>query len=330
MKKQLLALSLLTSIFTMAQQADRVFVHDSRNTNDLPSAYSRELRAEFKDRSVIGVPGSGTYSGMLTISPWQDSSGNKNHQLNFNDGGVFFRSGLQTDNYWGTWNKLVMESNEGKVRIGLNDTDTTSPALLRVYSQDNSMIELANAYGKFQIAKSFCNGCYGGNIGDTVLRNNTGSHTIILALPNNNNDGSSYIGIQDGTRGTWVKFLNNGTARIDGKVYAKEVEVKADVWADYVFDKHYKLNTLEEIEKHIAEKGHLPNIPSAAEVEKDGINLAKMDAKLLEKIEELTLYSIEQNKQIKKLQQDNEMLKLHAEELKELKRQIQELISTKK
>lgn len=70
----------------------------------------------------------------------------------------------------------------------------------------------------------------------------------------------------------------------------------ANGWADYVFKKDYKLATLEEVEKHINDKGHLPNIPSAEEVVKNGLNLGEMDAKLLEKIEELTLYSIDLNK----------------------------------
>lgn len=78
-------------------------------------------------------------------------------------------------------------------------------------------------------------------------------------------------------------------------------KVKVDIasangWADYVFKKDYKLATLEEVEKHINDKGHLPNIPSAEEVVKNGLNLGEMDAKLLEKIEELTLYSIDLNK----------------------------------
>ena len=102
-------------------------------------------------------------------------------------------------------------------------------------------------------------------------------------------------------------------------------KVKVDVatangWADYVFKKDYRLRTLEEVEKHIAEKGHLPNIPSATEVEKNGINLGEMDVKLLEKIEELTLYSIEQNKQLQN----------QSEEIRELKKQVQQLISLKK
>lgn len=164
-------------------------------------------------------------------------------------------------------------------------------------------------------------------IGDTVLRNKGNTHNIIISQPNDNNDGSTFIGFQDAYRGTWIKFLNNGIAKFDGKIHAKEVEVKANIWADYVFKKGYKLHTLEEVEKHIVEKGHLPNIPSAQEVAEKGINLGEMDTKLLEKIEELTLYSIEQNKQIKS---QKEQLKQQSEEIKELKKQVRQILSAKK
>jgi hypothetical protein len=69
-------------------------------------------------------------------------------------------------------------------------------------------------------------------------------------------------------------------------------------WADYVFAKEYKLKSIKEVESFIKANKHLPNIPSAEEVVKEGIDLATMDAKLLSKIEELTLYIIEQQKMI--------------------------------
>lgn len=218
----------------------------------------------------------------------------------------------------------------GNLRVGLNDPDNSSASTLRVYNNKNTLLEIANSLGRFQIAKSSCNGCYGGLEGDTVLRNLDISHNIIIAQPNDGNDGSTYFGIQDGYNGTWVKFYNNAVARFDGKIKAKEVEVKANVWADYVFTKEYQLRSLEEVEKYITEKGHLPNIPSAQEVIENGINIAEMSAKLLEKIEELTLYSIQQNKQIKQLQDANETLKLQSEKIKKLENQIQKLISNHK
>lgn len=72
-------------------------------------------------------------------------------------------------------------------------------------------------------------------------------------------------------------------------------------WADYVFADEYKLMPLEQVEKFVKENNHLPNVPSAVEVVESGIDVAKMDAKLLEKIEELTLYIIQQQKEINEL-----------------------------
>jgi trimeric autotransporter adhesin len=80
-------------------------------------------------------------------------------------------------------------------------------------------------------------------------------------------------------------------------------------WADYVFDKNYKLLSLGEVESYIQKNKHLPGVPSAEEVVKEGIDMATMDAKLLEKIEELTLYMIE-------LKKENEVMKKEIENLK--------------
>jgi hypothetical protein len=86
---------------------------------------------------------------------------------------------------------------------------------------------------------------------------------------------------------------------VAGSMIAESVKVKLQgTWPDFVFAKNYVLPTLQETEKHIKEKGHLPGIPSAAEVEKNGIELGDMNKKLLQKIEELTLYLIEQEKKL--------------------------------
>ncbi|TKC56600.1 hypothetical protein FBD94_23085 [Pedobacter hiemivivus] len=88
---------------------------------------------------------------------------------------------------------------------------------------------------------------------------------------------------------------------VKGKIRAQEVKVENINWPDYVFAKSYRLPTLQETEKHIREKGHLPGIPSAGEVKANGIDVGEMNAKLLQKIEELTLHLIDMKK-------ENEML----------------------
>lgn len=108
--------------------------------------------------------------------------------------------------------------------------------------------------------------------------------------------------------------------KVDAKIEAKEIKVTVTPTADFVFEESYDLPKLEEIEKHIKEKKHLPEIASAKVMEKEGLNIAEFQIKLLQKIEELTLYSIEQNKQ----------LKSQSEEIKVLKEQMQKLLSPKK
>ncbi|MEP5601480.1 MAG: hypothetical protein ABJL44_10705, partial [Algibacter sp.] len=88
------------------------------------------------------------------------------------------------------------------------------------------------------------------------------------------------------------------TFAVNGKMIAKEILVQVDPWPDFVFNKEYDLPSLKEVEHHIKEKGHLENIPSATEVEESGILLGNMNAKLLQKIEELTLYTIQQQKEL--------------------------------
>lgn len=80
-------------------------------------------------------------------------------------------------------------------------------------------------------------------------------------------------------------------------------------WADYVFEPSYKLMSLDKVESFIKENKHLPNVPSAEEMSKNGLDVMQTSAKLMEKIEELTLYMIEMNKEIKALKEENAKLK---------------------
>ena len=96
---------------------------------------------------------------------------------------------------------------------------------------------------------------------------------------------------------------------VNGTIHSKEVKVDMTGWSDFVFKKEYNLPTLAEVENHIKEKGHLENIPSEEEVLKNGINLGEMNAKLLQKIEELTLYMIEMKKENAAMKKENVEMK---------------------
>lgn len=110
------------------------------------------------------------------------------------------------------------------------------------------------------------------------------------------------IGVGIGTNNPQHKLDVNGTIR------AKEVKVESG-WADFVFDDNYDLPSLNEIEAHIKKHKHLPNIPTDADVKENGVSLGEMNVKLLQKIEELTLYMIQQNKEIEVLHSEIEKLK---------------------
>ncbi len=96
---------------------------------------------------------------------------------------------------------------------------------------------------------------------------------------------------------------------VNGKVACEEVLVEdLASWPDYVFAEDYDLMSLEELEKSIQKNKHLPGLPSAAEVEENGLMLGDMQKRIMEKVEELTLYTIKQDKMIKELQDKMERL----------------------
>jgi len=110
---------------------------------------------------------------------------------------------------------------------------------------------------------------------------------------------------------------------VNGVIHSKEVKVDLTGWPDYVFEEGYHLPSLEHVANHIKEKGHLINIPTAQEVEENGIELGEMNMKLLEKIEELVLYTLGQEEKLAKQQ---ERLK-ELDVLKERIEKIEKLLS---
>ncbi len=104
---------------------------------------------------------------------------------------------------------------------------------------------------------------------------------------------------------------SNAMLSVDGLILAREVKIAiaSTHWADYVFNNDYKLMKLKEVEQFIKQNGHLPEVPSTKDVELNGVNVVETNAVLLKKIEELTLYLIEQNKEIESLKQEIKAIK---------------------
>jgi hypothetical protein len=145
---------------------------------------------------------------------------------------------------------------------------------------------------------------------------NTGTDLQALSINSNGN-----VGI--GTTNPTSKLT------VAGNINSREVKVSVDAGADFVFEKDYALPSLQEVEKFVTENKHLPEIASAKEMQKEGINLSEMNIKLLQKIEELTLYVIEmkkentiQSKEIEKLKEEKESYKIISDRLTEIEKKL--------
>ncbi|HET9570795.1 MAG TPA: hypothetical protein VFP20_05260 [Bacteroidales bacterium] len=192
---------------------------------------------------------------------------------------------------------ILLQSAGGNVGIGTNNPSN----LLDVRGQDNyssgghDIVAFANASSSAGVVS----GWYAN--GTTA----TGGWTrSISSLP-------YFIGTTETPQA--LTILNNGFVGIGttapdklftvkGIIHAQEVQVDVTGFADYVFEKGYKLKPLSEIHSFISENGHLPEIPTEDEVKKNGMNVADMQVMLLKKIEELTLYAIQQQKRIEALE----------------------------
>lgn len=102
----------------------------------------------------------------------------------------------------------------------------------------------------------------------------------------------------------WDDRASDALVMVAGKLAAQEIIVHIDHWADDVFDEDYPLPTLAEVEEFVREEHHLPGVPSGAEIEASGMDVASTNATLLRKVEELTLYMIEQDKRIMQLERE--------------------------
>ncbi len=163
-------------------------------------------------------------------------------------------------------------------------------------------------------------GAFGGNAINTTGK----KYRMFIA-----NTGEISAGVQDATGKYPFVIKANGAASIgfgrpkvgglaanamltvDGLILAKEIKVAIanTHWADYVFEKDYILKPLAEVENYILQNKHLQGVPGEAQVNEEGIDLVEMNATLLKKVEELTLYLIEQNKRLDALEKENALIK---------------------
>jgi len=117
---------------------------------------------------------------------------------------------------------------------------------------------------------------------------------------------------------------NNYKLAVNGIIGAKALSVRTNIsdYPDYVFEESYNLRPIFDVEKYIKENGHLPEVPSAKEIGENGVSVGKMQNTLLKKIEELTLYVIEQNK---KIENQIKIVDIQNNEIIDLKSKVSKL-----
>ncbi|MEP3385643.1 MAG: hypothetical protein ABJN84_13820, partial [Flavobacteriaceae bacterium] len=221
---------------------------------------------------------------------------------------------------------IIGRSSDGILH--LRGGNTTGPIYLNYYESGN--ISLANGGGNVGIgtlnpsAKLEVNGNIKGpglessliNFKNIIGRSSDG----ILHLRGGNTTGPIYLNYYESGNISLANGGGNvgiGTITTDAKltvkgdIHAQEVKVDLNgaIAPDFVFANNYTLRSLEETETYISMYHHLPEIPSASEMEKNGFELKEMNLRLLQKVEELTLYLIEQNKQIQELKKEVSSLK---------------------
>ena len=278
----------------------------------------------FQASSAAGTTGqSAVMKTLMTVS----RAGSVN--ISGTDAGYIFSDRVQNNysgfNWYATGGKaklyrygfggdLLAIDSLGRMGIGNNNptmagltVDSKAGAVNAVFGSNTTGVAIESSYPGigfntyYNNGRKFISGGYGGYIGVDPTNG-------LLALYNTSASGSANanVNLVGSLVLTAAGNVGIGTTspanKLDvcGTIRAKEVVVQTG-WCDYVFDKEYKLRSLNEVESYIAQNKHLPDVPSATEVENKGVQVAQMDSILIKKVEELTLYVIDQNKQIQQL-----------------------------
>ncbi len=238
-----------------------------------------------------------------------------------NNGGLAIRTG-------GTANNDLVVNNQGNVSIGTGLSDA------KLHVNGDFFMNIGEGF------KVFGDGNYFGQYKDGIIFQMQDTNAT-----NGGTDGGfvfrGYTTTDNVASNDWMVIKNGGKVGIgtsdpknklsvNGTIWAKEVKVSLTDAADWVFEDDYKLRSLAELASYIKENKHLPEIPSAEEFRKNDLKVSEMTNKLLQKIEELTLYAIEQEKkldEVSSLKQTNARLEEKNIELEERLIRLEALLS---
>lgn len=214
-------------------------------------------------------------------------------------------------------NSAISVTSGGNVGIG-----TASPsAKLDVQGSGNGHVMIGEwtsnaAYAGLSLHGALSNGAYtflGSPADNNLYVNRPGGGEIRIGENNSQNQlvikSGGNVGI--GTTNPQYKLA------VNGNIGAQDIIVTNTGWSDYVFRPGYRLRPLSEVSQFIQKNGHLPDIPTEAEVKEKGVSLGDMQAKLLAKVEELTLHMIQQDNENRDLRQHMTQQEKENQELRE-------------
>jgi hypothetical protein len=332
MRKIILTLIISLQVLTSFSQEERIVTNKSPNGKS-DFIYKNGNVGIGTNTPIFKFDLSGNTNTTKTISISQyskNTSSGSRHLIRSDSNGLSIINDIGTGNseqcihlgHWDTSQKEVeygFTYKDGNVGIGTNtpifkfdlsgNTNTTKTISISQYSKNTSS-------GSRHLIRSDSNGL---SIINDIGTGNS-EQCIHLGHWNTSQKRVEYgFTYRDGNVGIGTNNTKEFKLAVKGKIGAEEIQINAPgYWPDYVFTSNYKLKPLNEVEAFIKQNNHLPEIPSEREIKEKGINLADMDAKLLQKIEELTLYMIEQNKETKFLKKENMELRKEIEELKKL------------
>jgi hypothetical protein len=250
--------------------------------------------AQLKLQSTVGYIRVAHLSVATSISTVYNYQANKNvYRGEDSDGGQYLFRGRDVNigrNLWvnnGATVSSDFADNDPNYSWNSNLSVRNNNGAINTFSR-LSFVSQSGGMGAISLKKT---DTYSGDMYFQV-RNGAGFFSTPLLIKSNGNVG--------------IGTTNPGSFKlaVEGKIGAREVQVTLqNPWPDYVFEPTYDLKPLAEIETYIKENKHLPEVPSAKEMEKKGVNLGEMNMLLLRKIEELTLYILDQNKEIEKLKE---------------------------
>jgi hypothetical protein len=199
-------------------------------------------------------------------------------------------------------NQLVVGGSNGYINdiyFGRGVTSTNPPAPVTINSNGASGSNIGG--GSLALAAGKATGSAAG--GDLLFATSdpTSSGTTLQSL-------SSKMIVKDNGNVGIGTLTPSSKLAVNGTITTKEVVVTGSGWSDYVFNADYGLAPLDEIADYVKANHHLPGIPSAAEVAEKGVSVGEMQAKLLAKIEELTLHQIQAEQRISELEKSNREL----------------------